>query len=73
MIKKVLFKKFRFLFVLLCLALSGVVAFAKDDNTTKIEIEGADNSTYKKNEKDGSDEIILSGNVVVSVEKDRQN
>ena len=69
MIKKVLLKKFRFLIVLLCLALSGVVAFAKDDNTTKIEIEGADNSTYKKNEKDGSDEIILSGNVVVSVEK----
>ncbi|MBQ0040378.1 MAG: LPS-assembly protein LptD [Treponema sp.] len=51
------------------LVLSGTIAFAADDNTTVITIDGADSSTYKKNEKDGSDEIFLSGDVAISVEK----
>lgn len=47
----------------------GSFAFAADDNTTIITIEGADSSSYRTNEEDNTDEILLSGDVSVSVEK----
>ena len=50
-------------------SIGGGVVFAAEDNTTVITIDAADTSNYRKNEADGSDEILLSGNVIVSVEK----
>lgn len=47
----------------------GSFAFAADDNTTIITIEGADSSSYRTNEEDNTDEILLSGDVSISVEK----
>nr|WP_318710666.1 hypothetical protein [uncultured Treponema sp.] len=47
----------------------GSLAFAADDNTTIITIEGADSSSYRTNEEDNTDEILLSGDVSISVEK----
>lgn len=41
----------------------------EENNTTIITINGADSSTYRTNETDGTDEILLSGNVSVSVAK----
>ncbi|WP_407396877.1 hypothetical protein [Treponema sp.] len=62
-------RKFKFLILFMVFFLCGAFAFAVDENTTVITIDGADSSTYRKNEKDNTDEIFLSGNVVVSVEK----
>ena len=62
-------KKIKFLFLLFLFSIGGGVVFAAEDNTTVITIDAADTSNYRKNEADGSDEILLSGNVIVSVEK----
>ena len=62
-------RKIKFLFLLVLFSIGGGVVFAAEDNTTVITIDAADTSNYRKNEADGSDEILLSGNVIVSVEK----
>lgn len=67
--RKNVFSHLRFLILALLIALCGEGVFAVDDNTTVITIDRADSSSYRKNEKDGTDEIFLSGDVSVSVEK----
>ncbi|MDO4507670.1 MAG: hypothetical protein Q4B64_12055, partial [Spirochaetales bacterium] len=63
------FGKFKFLILSIFLMVGGNFIFAADDNTTIITIEGADSSSYRTNEEDDSEEILLSGDVSVSVEK----
>ena len=49
--------------------MAGTWAFASDSNKTIITIGNADNTSYRKNKKDDTDEIVLNGNVTISVEK----
>lgn len=55
--------------LILCLFAFLSSAFSADETVTVITILGADASEYKKNETTGEDEIRLSGNVSLSVEK----
>ncbi len=66
--KSILTKKFFFLFSLLLLFLGGRFVFAQE--VSVVTIKSADSSAYKKNDKTEEDEIILSGNVCILVEKD---
>ncbi|MCQ2240586.1 hypothetical protein [Treponema sp.] len=66
---KIFKSKFKFLLAAILLLFFSGFSFAADDDKTIITIDGADSSTYRTNEVDDSEEILLSGNVSVSVEK----
>lgn len=69
MILKSFRSKFRVLIGCLLFFMAGSWAFASDSNKTIITIGNADNTSYRKNKKDDTDEIVLNGNVTISVEK----
>ncbi|MBP5251689.1 MAG: LPS-assembly protein LptD [Treponema sp.] len=62
-------KKFFILFYALFASLSIYAKSEQDSDTTKITIESAQRTDYRKNKELGTEEIVLSGNVVISVAK----
>lgn len=62
--------RYKFLFFMFLFLIRSFFIFAADSSVSVINIDGADSSSYRTNEKDGSEEIFLSGNVSVSIEKD---